>query len=381
MTKLTMLGGLTYTQFLREYWQKKPLLIRQAFPDFQGILGKNDLLSLSYSDHIPSRLITYQRKKWQLQEGPFNKALFKKLTGAWTLLVQDVNHVVPKAQTILNQFNFIPYARLDDLMISYATPGGGVGPHVDSYDVFLLQGYGRRQWQISNQKDQRLLENMPLKILKHFTPTAEWVLEPGDMLYLPPNYAHYGVAIDDCMTYSIGFRAPSHQELAVQFFGYLQEHIQLDGIYQDPDLIVTKNPAQISNQMIKRVNQIIKTIRFDNADISQFLGMYLTEPKPTVIFNAPKTVMKIGHFLKYIKTNGFVLDPKSQMLYIKNTIFINGERYTSNNKLLHQLANDKHIQSIDSISQELVELFYQWYLDGYILLITNRIDSFSFTNA
>jgi len=372
MTKITILGGMSYQEFFRNYWQKKPLLIRQAFPNFQSLIKKNDLFSLSYQDDIQSRLVTHTKNKWELFDGPFDKSSFKKLTGMWTLLVQGVNAVVPEIQALLNQFNFIPYSRLDDIMISYATPGGGVGPHVDSYDVFLLQGHGKRLWQISDQKDQTLQSNKPIKILKKFKPTQEWILEPGDMLYLPPNYAHHGVAIDECMTYSIGFRASTYQELTTEFLGFLQEHYCVDGIYQDPDLAYTKKPAKISDEMIQKVSDVIHKIQFDKKNISTFLGIYLTQPKAHIIFDSPEIPLTKKQFLKQIKKNSIALHAKTQMLYANNTVFLNGECVNLKEKILHDLANKREIPMLNTMSSEINDLFYQWYLDGYIEIKTSK---------
>lgn len=366
MTKITMLGGISYQEFLRNYWQKKPLLIRQAFPKFQNFIKKNDLFSLAYQDDMQSRLVTHEKNRWELFDGPFERSRFKKMTGVWTLLVQGVNSVIPEAQALLNQFNFIPYSRLDDVMISYATPKGGVGPHFDSYDVFLLQGQGKRLWQISDQKDQTLLANMPIKILKKFKSMQEWVLEPGDMLYLPPNYAHHGIAIDECMTYSIGFRAPTYQELTTEFLGFLQESCCIDGIYQDSDLTYTKQPARLSNEMIHQVNEVIHNIQFDKKNIETFLGVYLTRPKAHIIFDSPDNEMTKSQFLKKIKKNGIALHAKTQMLYTNHAIFMNGECYYSKAKILKELANKRKIKIIGTQTRELSDLFYQWYVEGYI---------------
>ena len=192
---------------------------------------------LACREDVESRLIRGSGTHWQLDHGPFRKSDFKRLPKTeWTLLVQSLNHFLPEADALLAHFDFIPHARLDDLMVSYAVPGGSVGPHFDSYDVFLLQGQGHRRWQIGTQTDLALLDDAPLKILRHFDAEDEWVLGPGDMLYLPPHVAHYGVAEDDCMTYSIGFRAPTTEELAQGFLMHLQDTLKLEGRYADPDL-------------------------------------------------------------------------------------------------------------------------------------------------
>ncbi len=365
----TILGNLSPSKFLRDYWQKKPLLIRNAHPGFGNLLTKEKLISLSTNEDAQSRLVQYQHPEWSLSYGPMKKRDIAKLKGTWTLLVQDVNHFLPEAQTLLKQFNFIPHARLDDLMVSFAPDGGGVGPHFDSYDVFLLQGSGQRLWQISKQKDQRLVDDAPLRILKHFKPEQEWLLEPGDMLYLPPNYAHHGVAVGDCMTYSIGFRAPSHQTIANEFLMYLQDHFEIEGMYADPDLKATKNPAKISDSMITKVTTVLNKIKFDKKDITNFLGQYLTEPKSHVFFNSPQLPVSKNKFLALIAKTGVSLDLKSQFLFTDDMIFMNGEAYpfkSLSTLYLKKLADDREIFFSKNINEKTSNLLYEWYLNGFI---------------
>ncbi|HEV7855684.1 MAG TPA: cupin domain-containing protein, partial [Herminiimonas sp.] len=216
MKKITLLGNITAAEFLRDYWQKKPLLIRQAIPAFQPVLSRDELFEMARRDDVESRLIVRIKDQWKMDSGPFEQVPSLKQKD-WTLLVQGVNLHDESADALMRQFSFVPDTRLDDLMISYATETGGVGAHFDSYDVFLLQAYGHRRWRISAQTDLTLVDDMPLKILKNFQPEEEFILAPGDMLYLPPHYAHEGIAMDECMTYSIGFRAPSYQELGEAF--------------------------------------------------------------------------------------------------------------------------------------------------------------------
>ena len=258
---LPLLGGISPDQFFSEYWHKKPLVIRQAIPGFTPLLSPDELFELAGLDDVESRLITFFKQRWEMKNGPINKIPVKEKKD-WTLLVQGVNLHDDAADQLLRQFRFIPDARLDDLMISYAADGGGVGPHFDSYDVFLLQAHGQRRWQISAQKDLSLVEGMPLKILSNFTPEQEFVLEPGDMLYLPPQYAHDGVAIGECMTYSIGFRAPSFQEVGESFLSFMSDTIDLPGRYADPDLKPTEHPAEISNAMVEKIAEHIAKITF-----------------------------------------------------------------------------------------------------------------------
>ena len=365
-------GGLTATRFLREYWQKKPLLIRQAFPDFKGLLTPRQFFALASSD-APARVVSQKRGQWQVQHGPFKPSQFNK-RGQWSLLVQGVNHVLPEAAALLHHFSFIPHARLDDLMVSYASAGGGVGPHFDSYDVFLLQGYGHRRWQISAQQDRALTEGAPLRILRNFKPEQEWVLAPGDMLYLPPQYAHNGIAEDDCMTYSIGFRTPAHQELAEQFLVYLQDHVNLNGMYADPDLKLQQHPSEISPDMLRQVETIIKQVRWSKRDIADFLGCYLSEPKPHIFFEPPPKLPGRARLIKTLQTAGVALDLKSLMLCYQGKVFINGTAHAVNQDTydcLRVLADTRQLQGRVKISPEAVDLLYQWYADGYIVPIRN----------
>lgn len=368
--KLTMLGGLTVNEFLRDYWQKKPLLIRQAFPRFNGLLNSQQLVDLACTDDVQARLVTQSRGKFDLQQSPFEVQDFDHLgKSKWTVLVQGVNHHLPEAAALLKHFSFIPHARLDDLMVSYAPKGGGVGPHFDPYDVFLLQGAGHRRWQISTQADRTLIEGAPLRILKDFRVEQECVLEAGDMLYLPPHCAHNGIAEDDCMTYSIGFRTPAYQELAEQFLVYLQDRITVDGLYADPDLKTQKHPSEISAAMLHQVEQAIKQVRWDKQDIANFLGCYLSEPKSHIFFDTPEPQLSLAKFKQTLHKSGVALNLTSQMLCHTSWIFINGEAHQppqSDYPCLRTLADDRVLPGQSNASAELITLLYQWYLDGYI---------------
>lgn len=367
---LTLLGNLSVNEFLRDYWQKKPLLIRGAFPDFNGLLSPQQLIELACTEDVQARLVTQLRGQFDLQYSPFAAEDFNHFGKAkWSVLVQGVNHHLPEAAALLKHFDFIPHARLDDLMVSYAPPGGGVGPHFDSYDVFLLQGKGHRRWQISTQADHTLIEGAPLRILKDFKIEQEWVLAPGDMLYLPPHCAHNGIAEDDCMTYSIGFRTLAYQELAEQFLVYLQDRICVDGMYADPDLKTQAHPSEISAAMLRQVGQAIKQVRWDKEDIANFLGCYLSEPKPHIYFDAPEPALSLKKFEKSIKDSGLTLDLKTQMLCHADSIFMNGEATLTaarDYKMLRDLADQRELPALTACSNELLELLYLWYLDGYL---------------
>ncbi|MGE5652436.1 MAG: JmjC domain-containing protein [Bacillota bacterium] len=372
MKKLTLLGGLSPRQFLKDYWHKKPLLIRQAVPNFKPVLSRGQLFDLAQRDDVESRLIRHFDKQWQMQHGPQTELPPLDKNG-WTLLVQGVNLHDAKADALMQHFRFIPDSRLDDLMISYATDTGGVGPHFDSYDVFLLQAHGRRRWRIGPQKDLSLIEGMPLKILKNFQPEQEFVLEPGDMLYLPPHYAHDGIAVGECMTYSIGFRTPSYQELGEGFLQFMTESIELPGRYADPDLEATSHPAEISRAMLSRVAAELEKIRFREEDIAIFLGEYLSEPKPTVFFIPPARPMKMERFTQTAAKRGIVLSRKTRMLYRGKHLFINGESFMvgrADKAALIALANDRRLPGADipQVSPDVLEALFTWYRDGWLEL-------------
>ena len=380
---LPLLGGITPKAFLAEYWHKKPLLIKNAIADFTGLLSPEELAGLACEDEVQSRIVEEINGVWHAKHGPFDENDFAALPDQpnpnhrWTLLVQSVNHYLPEASALLQQFDFIPHARLDDLMVSYAPDGGGVGPHFDSYDVFLLQGQGQRLWRISEQTDLSLIEGAPLRILKHFDTAQEWLLEAGDMLYLPPHLAHWGIAVSDgktdCMTYSIGFRAPKQQELASEFLGFMQDKINQEttaytGVYQDPDLSLQDHPAEISDDMVNIVSTMLKAIQWSNLDIATFLGTYLSEPKSDVVFEANKK-MKLATFSEKVAKNGLRLDLKSQMLFFSNHFFINGEWadfFGEPAECLKTLANHRSLDAISIEDDKLLQQLYDWYIVGYI---------------
>lgn len=370
-TKLTLLGGLTVNEFLRDYWQKKPLLVRQAVPGFKGLLDPQQLVDLACRDDVQARLATYQRKKWNLRYEPFETKDFEGLTkkGKWSVLVQGVNHFLPKGAELVKQFNFIPHARLDDLMVSYAPKGGGVGPHFDVYDVFLVQGLGHRRWQLSMQKDQTLIEGAPLRLLKNFKVEQEWIVEAGDLLYLPPHCAHNGIAEDDCMSYSIGFRTPWYQELSEQFLVYLQDRIEIAGTYADPDLKAQKHPAEISADMLQQVSRTIRKVKWDDEDVANFLGCYLSEPKPHIYFDVPAKPLTQERFEQVLHIRGAKLDLKTQMLCHGSTVFINGDAHPvgqGSYRALRELADSRSLPAAAKLPREAAELLYQWYLDGFV---------------
>jgi 50S ribosomal protein L16 3-hydroxylase len=372
----TLLGGLTPEHFLAEYWQKKPLLVRGAVPEISQLMSRDELFHLATDEDIESRLIT-RADGWQIHHGPFSLRQIKRATLPWTVLVQSVNLAHATGDALLRRFDFIPYARLDDLMVSYATDSGGVGPHFDNYDVFLIQGMGSRRWHIGKQKDKTLIDGLPIRIIKDFRPTQEWLLHPGDMLYLPPQWAHDGVAVGECMTFSVGFRAPTAQELGEQFLSYLQERLSLPGRYSDPDLKMPRHPAEISSAMVDQVERMLSGIRWNRTTVRDFLGASLTEPKANVFFNPPTHPLPKARFAAAIKRKGVTLAPASQLLFSGKQFYLNGEYWkipAHIKPLIRDLANHRSLKITQSrntsltpqVIDDAIGLFYEAYCNGFL---------------
>ena len=375
--KTHILGKTSVDDFLKNYWQKKPLLIKNAIPNFVSPITESDLFIIAQNEEAVSRLIEHKQGIWQVKYGPFKKSdLPKKTNIPWTILVQNINHYFPFAESFLNLFKFIPYARLDDLMISYATKKGSVGPHFDSYDVFLFQAQGAREWKISDQKKFTLDKQSSIKIITNFKSKNSWVLKPGDMLYLPPNIGHWGISqSDDCVTYSIGFRAPGTFEIQSKFLDFIQDHLitNENEIYKDPNLTPQKNPAEISSNMTKAMRNIVDRLRWDKSSINHFIGQLLSEPIENSIFETRKP-LSLKAFEKSIVHKTLRLNSKTRMLFIKNNFYINGEfikidkKYTS---FLKQLANDREIslestlnkRDLNALGIALLPLYVAGFID------------------
>jgi 50S ribosomal protein L16 3-hydroxylase len=374
----TLLGGLSPAAFMRRHWQKQALLIRQALPGFAGVVTKDELFALAARDDVESRLVMRSGKgrnaKWSLERGPFRRTKLRKLPpSGWTLLVQGVDLHVDAAAELLQRFAFIPYARLDDLMISYAVPGGGVGPHFDSYDVFLLQGTGRRRWQTSTQTDLTLRADLPLKILARFAPADDWTLDPGDMLYLPPSVAHDGEAVTECMTYSIGFRAPTANELVEAFLQFLPDALSFDASrYRDPELRATAHAGRIDAAMQRKLGAMLKTIKWDGATVTRFIGCMLSEPKPDVFLDPPARPLAYRRFVERIAARsprgGVRLDRRSRMLYDSSHVYLNGAVVAdvAGHGPLAALADARRLSPDTEWSDATLRILYDAYLTGAV---------------
>lgn len=363
-----VLGSLDASQFLRRHWQKRPLLVRGAVPDIVDRFSARTLRELACRDDVESRLVTRIRGRWDLAHGPFRPAQLKKPAAPhWSLLVQGVDTILEEARELLDRFSFLPYARLDDVMLSLAPPGGGVGPHFDAYDVFLLQVRGTRRWRIGAQTDLALID-APLRILRRFTPDEAFVVEPGDLLYLPPHYAHDGTALTECITCSVGFRAPERQELAAAFLQWLPDSLALQGRYADPDLVPTRHPAAVSDAMVDQVGRMLAGIRWNRATVERFLGEHLTEPKQTVWFEPPLQPLGKPAFLRHARERGVRLDRRTRMLYRGARVYVNGEALAvpaavraETRKLADSRALAPRIRS-----SWWDRTLYEWYRAGYV---------------
>lgn len=371
----SLLGGLSPQTFMRRHWQKKPLLIRQAMPGVRPPVTRAEMFELAGQDDVESRLIVQGGKgsgkkaepQWALHHGPITRNRVPKLTQPrWTLLVQGLDLHVPAAHDILRQFRFVPDARVDDLMISYASDGGGVGPHYDSYDVFLLQVHGRRRWRVGRIQDPALVPDMPVKILANFEPEEEYVLEPGDMLYLPPQWGHDGIAEGECMTCSVGFRVPETTELVRDVLVRLTEELEPHDppkLYRDPKQTATPEPARIPVDLQQFTLDAVAKALQDPLALKSALGEMLTEPKPRVWFDLGAEPLPPGV--------GVVLDAKTRMMYDDQCIYANGESWRAagaDARVLRALADRRSLTAaqVGRVSDEVRAVLEQWLDDGWL---------------
>jgi 50S ribosomal protein L16 3-hydroxylase len=376
-----LLGGLDPATFLRRHWQKRPLLVRQALPGFAGILDRDDLLALANRADATSRLIIEhprRKKRWERHDGPFLGLEAATLPSrAWTLLVHGVESLVPGGWELLRHFNFIPAARIDDLMVSYAADGGSVGPHDDRYDVFLLQGPGRRRWKVQTGGKRVVDEGAGIRVLADFRAEEDWLLEPGDMLYLPPGVAHHGVAEGPCFTYSIGFLAPTHRELVQQFLGYLApaRAAALDeaALLTDPDLRPARRPLAIGDAMLTQVAGVLEGIRWDEGDVADFLGRFLTLPRPHARFEPPRRPLSGPAFARRLRGGGrgrLVAALPTRGLVHGKRLFLNGVAHTvdrATQSLFEKLVDDRALAlPLAAVSGRAAALLHEAYVAGHL---------------
>ena len=369
------LGPLSVDQFMRGHWQRKPLLIRAALPDFKPPLSPEALFELATRDDVESRLVSQPRGRWRLDRGPFDaQDLPARTRRAWTLLVQGVDLHVDAVHDLLARFRFVPDVRLDDLMISFATDGGGVGPHVDSYDVFLLQAHGRRRWRISAPRAIELLPDAPLRILSHFEAEQEWVLEPGDILYLPPLWGHEGTALGECMTYSIGFRAPSRLELLRGFLADCADSVGgSDPRFGDRGLAPTRTPGRLPEPMTRSLAGWLADWRPTKRQIDDYIGRFLTEPKPSVWFEAQARPPALSPWWEAAQRRGLRADRRTRLAYRGRQLFINGESFempSGTSARLRRLADSRELPPdalrATPVDSDLARTLHQWFCAGWI---------------
>ena len=363
---LALLGGLSPQLFLQRHWQKKPLFVRGAVPGLGPLLSRAELFELAARDGVESRLVVRSGGHWKMRSGPLPRRSLPPLSQPdWTLLVQGVDLHHDGAHALLSQFRFLPDARLDDLMISWASDGGGVGPHFDSYDVFLLQAHGRRQWRIGRQKNLELQQGVPLKILANFEPQRDYLLEPGDMLYLPPGYAHEGIARGECQTYSIGFRAPARGDLARELLQRLAEDAgETAGaaLYRDAGATAVESPAGIPAGLQQFAADAVRAALSEPLALNRALGESLTEPKANVWFDAARAPRTLG---------AVALDRRSRMMHDAQHVFLNGESWRASGRdatLMRRLADRRELSAADvgRASEGAIELLRDWCEAGWL---------------
>lgn len=374
--------------FLAKHWQKKPLFIKNPWQDWQNPIAADELAGLSCEKGVEARLIaekpSKQGSKWSLEHGPFDEAFFSQLdNGHWTLLVQAVDQYVPQVSDLIAPFRFIPDWRIDDVMVSYASENGGVGPHFDNYDVFLIQGAGTRKWQIGGMcnDDSPMANHDALRQLAEFEAEQEWICEPGDIVYIPPGISHNGIAIgDDCMTYSIGFRAPSRSDLISHFCDAIIDNIQEDDRYTDPDLALQENAGEISADAIQTMHAMVLEHIADKKAFRKWIGQYSTQPKypedddRQILANAEKVQAHIANGLAFYR------NPASRFAFIIQgdehvSLFVDGqcmECHESAAKLAQRLCNDKLslITPQSAASKHVMDLLLQLVRQGSLLLDT-----------
>ncbi len=345
--------GMSPAQFLRDYWQKKPLLIRGAFATKNDWIAPNDLAGLACEEVALSRVVLHDQKRdhWTVRNGPFNETDFAKLPKMdWTLLVQDVDKWDMDVAQILDAFSFMPSWRVDDVMVSYAEDRGGVGAHVDLYDVFLIQGIGQRRWRIDARKHERyeFRDDVELKLLRKFTPTHQWILEPGDALYLPPGIAHEGTAIGECMTFSVGMRAPSTAELMLDFAEFLAEPLGDDLRYADPDLASGGDQNEITDAALKRVRAAMPQFaNVDKSTLTTWFGTFVTRYRAARDAAAPPRQLTTAQLASKLANHGVVRNPWSRMAWAREgrnaLLFVAGDGFACPMNVAKLVAGSKEI--------------------------------------
>ena len=381
----TPLGDITPGQFIKDYWQKKPLVIRQGFQKFTSPISAEELAGLACEEDVHSRIVIEKGGEgpWQLIDGPMDESVFESLPEThWTLLVNDVEKHLPQLSFIVDAFRFIPEWRMDDLMISFAPEGGTVGPHLDQYDVFILQAKGHRRWKISTQAvaEDNQIPNIPLRIQKDFVAEQEWLLEPGDIIYIPPGVTHYGVATDDCLSFSIGFRAPTHTEMLTDFIDYISNDLPPEKTYKDSRITVQKHSNEITKDALENVRDIFKEyLNPNHPALAQWFGRFVSDTKTDLVFENDEAINEFELLKK--QSPKLYRNPASRFAFYEpatnyeqasNTnLFIDGNNFTVPIGFAKWLCNERIVNLMEyklteAEQQLLLKLFNNGQLVDYL---------------
>jgi len=375
------LGNLSPEEFMSEYWQKKPLLIRQAFPNFKSPITADELAGLACDEDVNSRIVMEKdgEHPWFPIFGPMDDEIYSSMPEThWSLIVNDLEKYLPELSWIIDRFRFVPEWRLDDLMVSYAADQGSVGPHIDLYDVFILQGQGQRRWHISTKPstEGNQIKETPLRIQKDFQAEEEWIVEPGDMLYLPPGVSHHGVSLGESLSYSIGFRATSHADIVNEFIGYITQNLSPKLAYQDPDQTVQEYSNEIKPDALKRVTEIFKEyLKPDHPELQRWFGRFVSDTKADVMTEPEEEINSIEELKQLSKTGKLNRHPASRFAFTQNAnntlLFIDGEDYEVDTEFSKALCAQRQLK-IDEItdiaSQNELSLMVELYNQGKIYI-------------
>ena len=375
------LGNISQQTFMEEYWQKKPLLVRQAFPDFESPISAEELAGLAYEEEVNSRIVMEKdgEHPWFPIFGPMTDEIFSSMPEThWSLIVNDLEKYLPELSWIIDRFRFIPEWRLDDLMISYAADKGSVGPHIDLYDVFILQGQGQRRWQINTQPvaEGNQIKQTPLRIQKDFQAEEEWIVEPGDMLYIPPGVSHHGVSLGESLSYSIGFRATSHADLVNDFISHITQDLSATLTYQDPDQKIQQHPNEIKQDALQRVTEIFKQyLQPDHPELQRWFGCYMSDTKTSVSTEPEEVCNSIDELKELVSEEILSRHPASRFAFAQNPkntlLFIDGEDYEVNPDFAIHLCKQRQIdldELTEIASEDELLLIVELYNQGKIYL-------------
>ncbi len=373
------LGNISQQTFMEEYWQKKPLLIRQAFPNFESPITADELAGLACEEEVNSRIVMEKdgEHPWFPIFGPMSDEIYSSMPEThWSLIVNDLEKYLPELSWIIDSFRFIPEWRLDDLMISYAADHGSVGPHIDLYDVFILQGQGKRRWQINSQEvtEENQIKETPLRIQKDFQAEEEWIIEPGDMLYLPPGVSHHGVSLGESLSYSIGFRATSHADLVNEFIGHITQNLSPKLTYQDPDQSIQEHPNEIKQDALERITEIFKEyLQPNHPELQRWFGCFVSDTKASVATEPEQEINSIEELKELTSTDTLSRHPASRFAFAQNPdntlLFIDGEDYEVNPDFAKSLCKQRQIDLDELIAiadKDELQLMVNLYNGGKI---------------